>query len=60
MNEFVESNDRQPFEFVLFAVVFFSILSAAGSVVLDMPVIALFFAAVIVLCVTFFAVAREE
>ena len=60
MNDSVESSDRQPFELVLFAVVFFGILAAAASVVLEMPVIALFFAAVIVLSVTFFAVARED
>ncbi len=60
MNESVESNDRGPGEFLLFAIVFFGILSGAGSVVLDLPIIALFFAGVIVLAVTCFAVARED
>lgn len=60
MSQSVDSSDRGPGEYLLFAIVFFGFLSAAGFVVLDLPVIALFFAVVIVLAVTCFAVARED
>ncbi len=58
--ESVDSSDRGPGEYLLFAIVFFALLSAAGSVILDLPALALFFALVIVLAVTCFAVARED
>ena len=60
MNESVDSSDRRPGEYLLFAIVFFGLLSAGGGVVLDLPAMAVFFAAVIVLAVTCFAVARED
>lgn len=60
MNQTVDSSDRGPGEFLLFAIVFFGLLSAAGAVILDVPILALCFAAVIVLAVTCFAVARED
>ena len=60
MNQCVDSSDRGPGEYLLFAIVFFALLSAAGSVILDLPVVALFFAAIIVLAVGCFAVSRED
>ncbi len=60
MNHSVDSSDRRPGEYVLFAMVFFGLLSAAGSVVLNCPPLALFFAIVLVLVVSCFLIGRVD